>query len=242
MDASSSTRLPPGVASTRLPTWLLPSLPPSSLDKLRPDMLIFHGLSLSRFSSISTLLSTHDPTTIAELKASCILHVVELTHTADAAYNDTILSKRAQHHALVAALLADKWTLATSITPPPSLPNHLQFCPPPLIPTISAISPPSLLPPVSLSSPPTSLSHHVHILILTHSCTLSRTISVFLTTLLVPSHANVPCFPPSPHTLSVQHTPLSSFVIVLNVTLPHSHILPLCVPGPRPPDPPGSHH
>ena len=53
MDASSSTRLPPGVASTRLPTWLLPYLPPSSLDKLRPDMLIFRGLSLTRFSSIS---------------------------------------------------------------------------------------------------------------------------------------------------------------------------------------------
>ena len=91
MDASSSTRLPPGVASTRLPTWLLPSLPTSSLDKLRPDMLIFHGLSLARFSSLSTLLSNHDPTTIADLKTSCILHVVELTHTADAAYNDTIL-------------------------------------------------------------------------------------------------------------------------------------------------------
>ena len=41
---------------------------------------------------------------------------------------------------------------------------------------------------------------------------------------------NVPCFPPSPHTLFVQLTPLSSCVVVLSVILPPSHLQHLVFP------------
>ena len=77
MDACASTRLPPGVASTRLPAWLLPHVPPDVLKRLRPDMLIIHGLDLPTFHSLSLLLAAFDSPTIASLKSTCTIHLVE---------------------------------------------------------------------------------------------------------------------------------------------------------------------
>ena len=189
MDATSSTNLPPGVASTRLPTWLLPNVPPDVLRLLRPDLLVIHGLSLAKYHSLSPLLALHDPHTIASLKSSCVLHPVELTYTSDDNYNQSLLSKKSQHYFLLSLLLDAGWTLPTTVPPPP-LPPHLQTHPPPPVPLVSTLPTTTKLPPTVLASPPPSLAHHIHIIILTHSCTLSRSLQSLLTIFSIPSHAS----------------------------------------------------
>ena len=75
LDASAADRLPPGVSGNRLPSWLLPSLPSSTLSLLRPDMLVIQGLSLSSSCLMTAQLTAHDPTTLVFLKASCPLYI-----------------------------------------------------------------------------------------------------------------------------------------------------------------------
>ena len=79
MDATSSSRLPPSVSATRIPSWLLPSVPPATLSKLRPDILILKGLSITTYFTLSSLLLAHDTYTLSTLKSSCTVHIIELS-------------------------------------------------------------------------------------------------------------------------------------------------------------------
>ena len=189
MDASSSTKLPPGVASTRLPAWLLPHVPHNVLKLLRPDILIVQGLDVTSFHTLSPLLDHLDPPTLASLKSSCTLHLVELTFTSDDSYNQTLLTKKSQHFFLASLLLDAGWSLATTV-PPPSLPQHLQTHTPPPIPLVPTCMPSPPLPPTAPATSPTTLASRVHILILTHSCTLSRSIQALLSAFSIPSAAS----------------------------------------------------
>ena len=107
LDASAADRLPPGVSGNRLPSWLLPSLPSSTLSLLRPDMLVIQGLSLSSSRLITAQLTAHDPTTLALLKASCLLYIVELSFTCDEFYN-TALKKKCHNTTTSSALSLQK--------------------------------------------------------------------------------------------------------------------------------------
>ena len=189
MDASPSSKLPPGVTATRLPSWLLPSLPPPDLARLRPDLLIFHGLSITDYTRLAPVLASHDPTTLAHLRSTCLLYIVELTYTSDEAYNFTLHKKYTQHHLLISLLLRDGWRIASAPVPEP-LPSHLQWTPPPPIPSVSPSAPPSRLPPVTTDSPPSHLARFVHILIFTHSCTLPLTLVPLLQAMRVPAAAS----------------------------------------------------
>ena len=190
MDACPSATLPHGVSGTRLPAWLLPHVTPDVLLRLRPDMLIIKGLDLSTFDSLSPLLSALDPSTLASLKSTCTIHLVELAYTSDDSYNHTLLKKKSQHFFLASLLLAAGWTLASTVSPPP-LPPHLQAQTPPPIPLIQPCtgSPPPP-PPTTVQPSPITLASHVHILILTHSCTLSRSIQALLTAFSIPHDAS----------------------------------------------------
>ena len=142
---------PPGITTTRLPSWLLPSLPPPDLSRLRPDLLIFHGLPITDYTRLAPLLASHDPTTLAHLRSTCLLYIVGLTYTSDEAYNLTLHKKTTQHHLLISLLLRDGWRIASAPVPKP-LPSHLQWTPPP-IPSVSPSVPPSRIPPVCYRFP-----------------------------------------------------------------------------------------
>ena len=209
MDACPSTKLPPGVASTRLPAWLLPNVPPDVLKRLRPDMLIIHGLDMPTFHACSLLLATLDSATLTALKSTCTIHLVELTYTSDDSYNQTLHKKKSQHFYLASLLLNAGWTLANTVSPPP-LPPHLQAHPPPSIPHVQpSDTPHPPPPPTALQPSPITYASRVHILILTHSCTLSCSILALLTAFSVPHTA---C-----HTLLTAlsiHTVRSTYAIV----------------------------
>ena len=185
LDASAADSLPPGVSCNRLPSWLLPSLPPSTLACLRPDLLIIKGLSLSSSRDLSALLTQHDPATIASLKASCRLYIAELSFTCDEFYNRALAKKKSQHYFLIASLLSEGWIINTAPVPP-SLPDHLQWIPPPSIPLLAPDQPPIRTPASTLSTSPTYLARYVHILLFTHSCIIPQNIQVLLDALSVP--------------------------------------------------------
>jgi hypothetical protein len=50
MDATTKEDLPPGVASNRIPPWVLPSISDEVHNRLRPDLLIFQGTPLTNAS------------------------------------------------------------------------------------------------------------------------------------------------------------------------------------------------
>ncbi|GAX77233.1 hypothetical protein CEUSTIGMA_g4679.t1 [Chlamydomonas eustigma] len=87
MDATSTSQLPPGVISTRLPTWLTPRTPPRlppTFDppKLHPDILLIEGFSHSHYNhllSTGLLCPTHRHyhKNISTLQSTCTLHIIE---------------------------------------------------------------------------------------------------------------------------------------------------------------------
>ena len=216
MDATSASHLPFGVHSTRLPAWLF-AHPPGTLSTclpndttldqlrylLRPDILIIHGLSLSDYARLADRLDCPNPDTtlLSDLRTACTIHIVELTFTTDASYNFRLEQKKAQHYQLVRLLLHCGWTIHSA--PPPS-PRRLAksalpaahiadvpAAPPSSLPTVVQPSVPTRHRPSSPGS--TSLAHHVHIFILTYSCTIPANLQTFLKLLQVP--------PPAMHTL-----------------------------------------
>ena len=119
MDATSASCLPPGVSSTRLPTWLFPS----NFDEhtrlcLRPDILIIEGLPLATFLAHKSDLESLNPTGLAflhQLKQKVKIHIIELGFTSDASHTDSLSCKCSQHNHLVSHLISSGWKLATSI-------------------------------------------------------------------------------------------------------------------------------
>ena len=90
------------------------------LSLLRPDMLVIQGLSLSSSRLTTAQLTEHDPTTLALLKASCLLYryIVELSFTCNEFYNTALERKMSHHHYLVTYLLAEGWKIAPAPVPP----------------------------------------------------------------------------------------------------------------------------
>ena len=148
-------------------------------------MLVIRGLSLSSSRLMTAQLTAHDPTTLALLKASCLLYIVELSFTCDEFYNTALLKKMSQHHFLVASLLTEGWKIALAPVPP-LLPKHLQWNPPPSIPLLTPDQPPPRSPACALTAPPTSLARYVYILLFTHSCIIHKNIPILLEALSVP--------------------------------------------------------
>ena len=109
LDACSRVRLPVGVYGTRLPTWLLPSVPSALLKKLRPDMLVIQGLSPFQAPAPTDVLS---PSALAVLKRRCVIHILELGYCHESLYLTTRAAKQTQHLQLLHLLRRSGWRLA----------------------------------------------------------------------------------------------------------------------------------
>ena len=111
LDATSRRSLPPGVFSNRIPTWILPQVDPTTLDRVRPDILILHGLPHSLFASLQSALQSPDPSVsepaLRTLQHTCTVHIVELGYTSDRSLSSSIIRKQ-----------------APTTQPPHSLPPH----------------------------------------------------------------------------------------------------------------------
>jgi hypothetical protein len=119
MDASSKQSLPPGVSDTRLPKWVLPQIDTDTLNKLRPDLVIFENLTTdeAKFFDITNETALDDK--LRSIKPQVIVHVIELTYTSN--YSKALESKKKQHTKLAEYLIQAGWTLSTA-TPNPELP------------------------------------------------------------------------------------------------------------------------
>ena len=120
MDATGADALPHGVASTRIPAWVLPNVPLETRRLLRPDLLIFQGLS-----STAPLIPSHGtisllpPAVLSTLQSGVTVHIVELTFTSHDL--KSIREKEQQHLSLAYHLQAAGWHLSladTSFRPP----------------------------------------------------------------------------------------------------------------------------
>lgn len=103
MDACSSTSLPPGVDSTRLPAWILPAGHPylQEVTTLRPDILIIEGLASN---------DTHGRTD-DEIRQILLLrrrtvkvHILEVGYCSDLRHSERDAEKQQQHDRLVQIL------------------------------------------------------------------------------------------------------------------------------------------
>ena len=118
MDATSVNSLPPGVSATRIPPWVLPSVPDDQRLRLRPDLLIFEGLT-----STDTRLPSHTTRAapnLHSLQQRVIVHIIELTFTS---HHDNALTDKMQQHTLLVHLLqAAGWIVSKAdITHRPTL-------------------------------------------------------------------------------------------------------------------------
>ena len=126
MDATSAQALPHGVASTRIPAWALPHTPADIRARLRPDLLIFQGLSSSDplIPPESDFAARLSPSTLASLQAATVVHLVELGFTSHDLL--TLCAKEKQHTLLVHHLQAAGWRLSPAdVSHRPPLPQSL---------------------------------------------------------------------------------------------------------------------
>jgi hypothetical protein len=121
MDASAATRLPVGVAGTRIPQWMLPDVAPLLLSKLRPDLLVVHGLSSSLAPALDVLAL--EPAALSVLQHGCVVHLVELGYTRESCYADTLAAKLAQHVDLLALLVSAGWCVSPASAGPLASPH-----------------------------------------------------------------------------------------------------------------------
>ena len=112
LDACSQHQLPPGVYATRLPRWLLPSLPSLLRTKLRPDLLLIEGLSHSAAPPPDASLS---PGALATLQRLCTLHILELGYCHDSRYPEQFVEKQLQHVELLTLLHDAGWRLSSPL-------------------------------------------------------------------------------------------------------------------------------
>ena len=181
-NSTSSNCLPPGVSSTRLPNWLfLPDFDEHTRLRLRPDILIIEGLSLSTFLHHQSDLESLTPyglTLLTDIKKHAKIHIIELGFTSDTSHTDSLTRKRLQHNHLASPLLSAGWTLATSIHPPLSNNTPLLHELSPYTDTTIATSPiihdivqPDQDPPLPAQHPHNipDLSRHIHIILLSSS-------------------------------------------------------------------------
>jgi len=118
MDATSANSLPSGVSATRIPPWVLPTVPDDQRRRLRPDLLIFAGLA-----STDTRLpppETRATPNLRSLQRGVTIHIIELTFTS---HHDNALTDKMQQHTLLVSLLqAAGWIVSKAdITHRPTL-------------------------------------------------------------------------------------------------------------------------
>ena len=116
MDATAESDTPDGVARTRIPSWMLPSIPICTLLLLRPGILIIDGLTENDIVG----KNLHDPIVLAEIQKSCTIHIIELGYTFEACYTTSMAKKHMQHIRLYRSLISAGWTV---FSPNPALFN-----------------------------------------------------------------------------------------------------------------------
>jgi hypothetical protein len=87
-----------------------------TLSRLRPDLLLIHGLPAATAPLHDAVLS---PAALSRLQSSCVVHILELGYTHDSCYSDTLSAKRTQHAELITLLVAAGWTLFSPPDAPP---------------------------------------------------------------------------------------------------------------------------
>jgi hypothetical protein len=97
-DAGTEDKLPKGVHSTRLPQWLLPSVPHDQLAKMRPDVLLVR----SRDSSGATLEGQPE---------TRVVDLIEVGYCSDTRHAEKTSEKTEQHAKLTELLRAAGWTV-----------------------------------------------------------------------------------------------------------------------------------
>ena len=104
MDACALADLPPEVQTKRIPEWLLPAVPPDTLKRMRPDLLIIEGLK-----EPSPAANPH--MTRMELKRGINFkyrfHIMEVGYCCDTNHEDKDLQKQQQHATLRDLLQAE---------------------------------------------------------------------------------------------------------------------------------------
>jgi hypothetical protein len=109
MDATAAASLPDGVIGTRVPSWMLPSVPSQDLALLRPDLLIIEGLSTTAAAALGGRLQ--DPSVLAHIQSRCRIHLIELGYTSESLHSQSVHRKQDQHSQLLLALAHAGWTV-----------------------------------------------------------------------------------------------------------------------------------
>jgi hypothetical protein len=109
---------PFGSFGSRIPTWLLPDVPPNTLKRMRPDILIVDGLTLPQAQEIDALHRSDPPAAQARLAALRIARPPAVVHVLEVAYASpgqpaarALARKQQQHRKLIAALQASHYTV-----------------------------------------------------------------------------------------------------------------------------------
>ena len=113
LDATARDQLPHGVYHNRIPQWMLPTVPPDILKKLRPDILLMDGFPLSE--APKPTMSRLSQMDLRRIQQRCTLVIAELGYTIESLYSERLTDKRQQHLHLVSLLLAAGWNIAFNL-------------------------------------------------------------------------------------------------------------------------------
>ena len=105
MDACAEEDTPSFSAGTRLPAWLLPTVPKEIRKKMRPDLLVIPGIPLA----VGTRARYPGPS--ADQRRNLTVHIVELGYTGDLRHAEKQHDKAVQHRQLMQALQDHGWTV-----------------------------------------------------------------------------------------------------------------------------------
>ena len=94
MDACALADLPPEVQAKRIPAWLLPKVPPDTLKRMRPDLLIIEGLKEP--SPTADPNATHQELRY-NLNFRYKFHILEVGYCCDTNHEEKDLEKQQQH-------------------------------------------------------------------------------------------------------------------------------------------------
>ena len=124
--------MPDTVAATRLPPWLLPTMPARVRDKLCSDILIIEDLPLHA----GIALTTASPS-LSHMQSSCRIHIILVGYCSDSSsrWLQARPAKELQHVRLCSALRDAGWMLAQP--PCPLLAGTLSSCSSTLGPSLS---------------------------------------------------------------------------------------------------------
>jgi hypothetical protein len=109
---------PFGSFGSRIPSWLLPDVPPAILKRMRPDILILDGLTLPQALDIDALHRSDPPAAQARLAALRVARPPAVVYVLEVAYASpgqpaarALARKQQQHRKLIAALQASHYAV-----------------------------------------------------------------------------------------------------------------------------------